>query len=42
MTYFEPVRIYVAALGVALTMGLVIWEWRQARVFLTIDEVGVL
>lgn len=41
MTYFEPVRIYVAALGVALTMGLVIWEWRQARVFLTIGEVGV-
>ena len=31
MAYFEPVRIYVAAGGVALTLGLVVWEWRRVQ-----------
>jgi len=31
MTYFEPVRIYVAALGVVLTLALVVWEWRRVQ-----------
>ncbi len=28
MTYYEPVRIYVAALGVAVTAWAVWWTWR--------------
>ena len=32
LTYFEPVRIYVAALGVVLTGWAVIYEWKQRRV----------
>ena len=31
LTYFEPVRVYVAAAGVALTLTLVVWEWRRMR-----------
>ena len=34
LTYFEPIRIYVAAAGAAVVAAAVILEWRQRRQFL--------
>ena len=31
MAYYEPIRIYVAALGVLVTAGAVWWAWRSRR-----------
>ncbi len=31
MTYYEPVRIYVAAAGVAIAAWAVWWAWKSAR-----------
>ncbi len=32
MTYFEPVRIYVAALGVVIAAWAVVYEWRRREI----------
>ena len=31
LTYFEPVRVYVAAVGVLVMLCAVIWEWTMQR-----------
>ncbi len=31
LAYFEPVRLYVAAAGVALLVGAIVMEWRRSR-----------
>jgi len=34
LTYFEPVRIYVAAAGTAILAAAVVLEWRRGLLFI--------
>jgi hypothetical protein len=31
LTYFEPIRIYVALAGTLMLAGVLAWEWQQRR-----------
>ncbi len=40
LTYYEPVRIYLAAIGVMITAWAVIHEWRQGKKAVTEEYSG--
>ena len=40
MTYFEPVRIYVAVAGTLVVAAALWWEWRQKRVAAFVSSLG--
>lgn len=31
LSYFEPIRIYVAAIGVVIVSAVLLWEWKMTR-----------
>jgi hypothetical protein len=41
MTYFEPVRIYIAIAGTLVVAAALWWEWRQRQAMALMSNLGV-